>query len=140
VGAVQEGEYNAKVARNNARVARWQAMQAMSAIGEQERSVYSAAAQARGRNIAGAAAAGIDTSTSSVANMFAASEVAAAQDIAALRSNAAMEAWGYRNQALEYAAQAKMAKGQSLLGAFGTGLGAVGSAISSSMNIYAKRV
>ena len=133
VGAVSKyraGQFNAQVARNNAQLAEWQRSDAL------QRGAFAAGAvRARGSAAAAAARArmassGVDPTVGSAANVLAGQQVAIEQDVAMVQANALREAWGYENQAQDYRARSRMAREAGILGAIGTGVGGVGSAIS----------
>jgi hypothetical protein len=119
------GDYEAKVAENNARLAETQRAEGLR-IGANE----AASIKAQGRAVAGSAttvlgASGVDTTLGSPALSIAASEMNAAKDAETMRSNAARQAWGFANEAQDAKAKAAMIRRGTLLGGVGTALGGV---------------
>jgi hypothetical protein len=129
VGSIQKGNYEAAVARNNARVAKWQATDAARRGSEEAAGIRAEASRAGGTAMAQAGSSGVDVSSGSMANIFAAGAAEGAADAETAKYNATLEAWGYRNQSRELTARAKMIKRESVLSAFGSGLQGVGGAI-----------
>jgi hypothetical protein len=122
VGAVQSGAAQAKIADNNAELARLQQKDAL-VRGEQAASIV----RARGRQIessaiASIAANAIETTTGSAAGVLASTAIATEQDAETVKANATREAWGFGQQAQNLTAQATEVRRSSILGAVGTGL------------------
>lgn len=96
--------------------------------------VRSQATGVKARQLSAMAANGIDTSSGSGAATIAATDVTAAQDIAAARVNAARQAWGFDQQAqaaVDQADRIRHAGDLSFIGSAVAGaLGGAGSAIS----------
>lgn len=85
--------------------------------------------QAQGRAKAQLAAGNISSTSGSGADILASSEVATQQDIDTVRSNAALQAWGFRSEAEQLDLRADRARKAGVLGALGTGIGGAGVAI-----------
>lgn len=120
--------FQAAVARNNARLARAQQAQELMLGATEASRIEAAGARAASSARAIIGASGVESTVGSVANIFGASTMAAAADAERVRANAARRAWGYGAEAQNYLAQGRMAQRASILGGIGTGLGAAGSA------------
>ena len=117
------GEYNAKVAGYNAKVANAQAADAL-VRGEQEVTT----ARRKGSAVIGAqraalAAQGVEVNTDTASQLQEDTARATAEDVVTIRNNAKREAWGYKVQATNYKAQARLARYEGVTGAAGTLLG-----------------
>jgi hypothetical protein len=128
VSTYQQGQYQAKVAENSARVARWNRADALARGAEAAGRVRTIGSRASGAALARMAASNIDTTTGSPAGSLAATEANVQADVDAVRANAARQAWSLTNEAQDLHASARMARRGSILGAFGAGLGGVGQA------------
>lgn len=128
--ARQSANYNAAVARNNQAVAEWQANDVMQRSQTAELESKQAAEDAKldharrvaglkGTQTASMAARGLDVGEGTAANILTETDYFGAQDartiaqnaenqIAAIRTNAARDAWGFRVQGTNYAAQADL--------------------------------
>jgi len=126
VSALQQGSAEAQVARNNAMVARWQARDALDRGAKDAGEVST-----EGRRLANEAAAAESTrGVTTESNPFATTAMQVARAAENAKANAALEAWGFRQEARDQTARARIAKRQSALGALGAGLGGVGGALS----------
>jgi hypothetical protein len=124
------GQAQQKIAENNAMMAGWQQQDAMRQGAES-----AAAARAEGARVVGAASAavaanGIDSSSGSMANLFAASYSNAELDAVSEKNNAARRAWGFDTEAQNDRAQGAQAAYQGKMGSYGSILGGFGSALS----------
>lgn len=100
-------QYQASVAENNARIAQIQASSA-----EQNGQISAMnhglqVAQLAGQQNAQLAANGVDLNQGSALNMRATTQFMGQRDTNQIMNNALMQAWGYKNQAADYTAQAK---------------------------------
>lgn len=144
VGAYQQGQaeagaarYNASMARQNAAIAEQNAAIAGQS-GEQQAAMQEQKTRATvGAIKAGQAAAGVDVSTGSAVDVRSSAAELGELDALTVRSNAAREAFGYRQQAVgmkaesaldEYQAETAGTAGE--IGAASTLLGGLGSAAS----------
>jgi hypothetical protein len=100
--------YNAAIQRNNAIAANYQANDAIDrgnkAVDEHMRKV----AALKGSQTASMAARGLDISEGSPLNILTDTDVLGATDASTIKTNAAREAWGYKNQAANSTAQGNL--------------------------------
>jgi len=125
-GKKQEGDYQSRIAQNNAQIAQWQQSGAL-----QEGANQAAAIEAQGRQAEGAAKAaiganGVSSTTGSMADVFSTNAMNTAADAARARANAARAAWGFANESQDAEAQARMIRRGTILGGVGQGIGAFG--------------
>jgi hypothetical protein len=119
VSQSQQSGYQAAVARNNQRIAEQQAQDALrrgDIAEDQQRQKTGLLIGTQRARLAGQGTALDEGSPLDIQGDTAA---AGAQDALTIRSNAEREAWGYRAQAANYAAQARLA--ESRAGWLGTG-------------------
>lgn len=90
--------YQAKVSRNNAIVAEWQARSAILAGASQEQTLRLKEASLAGSQRARLAANGVDVSQGSAFNIMADTKYMADKDVGTIRQNAEKKAWAYRTQ------------------------------------------
>lgn len=141
-GAYQSGQaqskaasYQAQVAANNAQIASEQANLATQK-GEQEAMSQSLKNRAAlGGIIASEAANGVDVNSGSALNVQKSADVLGLQDVQTIRSNAAIESYGFRSQGTAYQAQegldtseAQWAQNAGITGASASLLGGAGAA------------
>lgn len=127
-GQYRQGQFDAQVARNNAQLAEYQAADALQRGASEARQIEN-----EGRRIGESARVAIGANNvagGSMDQLLAVSAAEAAQDAERVRANAARAAWGFRNEAADQRARARMAKQAGVLGALGTGLSGVGAATS----------
>lgn len=136
VGALQQGSYDAKVAQNNARLARWQASAALAKGGREAGKIAEQGSRQNAAAMASAAGSGVELTSGSMANMFAGGEANVAADVETAKYNATLEAWGLKNEASQQIARAKQAKRSSILGAVSSGIGGIAGAASAGANTY----
>lgn len=132
-GSIQQGNYQAAVARNNQIIANRAADDATERGIEAERQQRMKTQQVLGRQKAAMAANGLDISSGSPVDILSDTARFGEYDALTIRSNAEREAYGYRTQAAQYGAEAKMAKRSGYLNAAGsllTGASKVGSQFS----------
>lgn len=141
LGAAQQGnaaagaaQYQAAVARNNQRVAEWQARDAEDRGRVAEQNQRFKTSGVIGAQRAAAGASGVEVNTGSAADLTADTAALGELDALTIRSNAGREAWGHRVNADNYAAnaemldvQAKEAKRAGTFGAITSILGGVSS-------------
>lgn len=118
----QKGNYEARVASNNSKVAEWQRQDALRQGAADASAVRAAGNQAGSSALAGVAANGIDTTTGSAGNLFAATAINTEADADTAKSNAARKAWLHQNEAKDLRSQAGMVRKATLLGNIGTGI------------------
>lgn len=132
----QAGNYEAKVAENNAALARQQQGLAMQQ-GVSDASAIKAAGRQVGASAETAIAAnGVEGTSGSMGNIFEINAATAAMDAERARANAARAAWGFGNEAQDATARAKMTRKATLLGGIGEGVGAAGSIASTGYQMW----
>lgn len=105
--------YQAKVADNNAQVARWQAADAEARGNTAAANVRRKYAALAGTQRASLAARGVDISDGSANAMLQDTAFFGAVDESTTRANAAREAWGYQVQAGNFASSAAASQAQA---------------------------
>lgn len=105
--------YQAKVADNNAQVARWQAADAEARGNTAAANVRRKYAAMAGSQRASLAARGLDISDGSANAMLQDTAYFGAVDEATTRTNAAREAWGYQVQGSNFASSAAASRAQA---------------------------
>jgi hypothetical protein len=106
----QSGRYNAKVDIYNAKVADLESQDAIYRGEQQVRTHQAQVARLKGAQRAAAAAQGIVVDQGSAADIADDTDSQAARDERQIRVNAALEAWGYQVQGVDYRARATMAR------------------------------
>lgn len=101
-------EYQAKVAQNNAQIARWQAEDAVTRGQKEEANHRLKLAQMAGSQRASMAARGLDLGTGSALDILTGTEFMGEMDALTIRDNAGREAWAYSNKGNEYEANAEL--------------------------------
>lgn len=98
--------YEASIARNNQKIANYQADLALEngAVAEQTQQLKTAAL--KGDQRAAMAANGVDLGEGSATETLATTEFMGKRDALTIRDNAARQAWAYKNQALGYGSEA----------------------------------
>ena len=135
---VQQGEYQAKQAQHNAKVAGWQRSDAVQR-GAQEASRFERAGRsAAERGLAVGGAGGLDTTDGSIASLFDASAVNARLDAEAARASGHRQAWGFTNEAQDLQARARNARRAGILGGIGTGLSGFGQLVGQGGDLAAR--
>lgn len=126
------GEYDAAVARNNAQVSKWKASDAEDRATTQAMNIGRQVNDTRGKQAAALAANGLDLGFGSTAGSLAKTDYFGLMDQKTAIENGNKEAWGYRQQASDYATQAAwssrkassenpfLSAGMSLLGSAGS--------------------
>lgn len=104
--AKQQGQYQAKVAQNNAQVAEWQAADAKERGDTAAANVRRKYAALEGTQVASLASRGIDISEGSANALLTDTSFFSDVDQRTTKANAAREAWGYQTQANNFAANA----------------------------------
>jgi hypothetical protein len=144
-GAVQQGnaaknaaEYQSAVNRNNQQVAEWQAGDAIRRGEEAERQHRLRVAGVIGKQKSSMAANGVDLSSGSPLDIIGDTALFAELDALTIRSNAEREAYGYRVQSSNFAANSRLnlmqgsqAQTAGMIGAGATLLGGMGQAAGS---------
>jgi hypothetical protein len=100
--------YQAKIAENNAQIARWQAGQATLVGQNEEQTSRLRTAQMFSAQRASMAANGIDLGEGSATDVLASTKYMGERDALTIRDNAARKAWGYNLQAQNYTNDAAM--------------------------------
>lgn len=141
VGAYEQGQaqskaaaYQAQVASNNAQIAQEQASLATQK-GEQQATAAGLANRAReGAIVSSMAANGVDVNTGSASGVRQSADLLGMQDVQTIRSNAAIENYGFRSQKMGFEAQSALDTAQSKYakeaGFFGAGSSLLGGAAS----------
>lgn len=119
-GSIQQGNYQSAVARNNQVIAERAAVDAEQRGAEAEQQQRQRTQQVLGRQKAMMAANGLDISSGSAGDLLADTRRYGELDALTVRSNADREAYGYRAQAAQYGADAKMARRAGYLNAAGS--------------------
>lgn len=97
--AKNQAEYQSKVAKNNAKVAEWQAADAKARGDQEAANVRRKYAALQGTQAASLAARGLDISEGSANAILTDTDFFSAYDQNVTRSNAEREAWGYKVRA-----------------------------------------
>lgn len=105
--AKEQGQYQAKVAQNNAQVAEWQAADAKERGDTAAANVRRKYASLEGTQVASLAARGIDVSEGSANALLTDTSFFSDVDQRTTKANAAREAWGYQTQANNFASNAQ---------------------------------
>lgn len=122
----EAASYGAQVARNNAKVAQQnEAHVAAASVAQTEQAGLRARSKLAGVR-AGIAANNIDVNSGSAADVQTTQRMEGALDQATVANNAAVEAYGYRTQALDYQAQSKLEQSQAVSDIFQAALGSAG--------------
>ena len=98
--------YQAAVASNNAKIAEWQAQDALRLSAHSAEGVSLNTGQLKSRQIAGMAANGIDLSVGSPLDILTSTDVMGQRDFNATIDSGKKQAWGFRNQATNYLSNA----------------------------------
>lgn len=101
-------DYQSKVAANNAQIAEWQAQNALERGQKAEQAQRLKTAQLKGTQRAAMAARGVALDEGSPLNILQDTEYMGEIDANTIHDNAALEAWGYRNQAASTTSDAAM--------------------------------
>jgi len=128
-GQIQQGNYEAKVENQNAQFLEGAAGVAQQRGGNAAGLRRMKGSQDIGEARASAGASGLDVGSGSVVDMIADSRMLSELDAQTETNNAAREAWGYKVQATEARARAKLAKTKSRYNAAATLLGGLGSTV-----------
>lgn len=115
-----QGQTQQKIARNNQIMADYAATDAVRRGDEEAAALRRKGAQMKGAQRSRAAAAGLDLSEGTVAELQDQVDFFSEQDQRTSRDNAAREAWGLRQQGMNYRAQGDAAAQQGNLAALGT--------------------
>lgn len=107
-GTYRAGEFNSKVDRFNAKVATMQAADAIRRGGEAVDRHRTQVKVLKGAQRAALAAQGVVVDDGSAADVIADTSTQAAIDERTIRTNAALEAWGYQVQAVDHRARANV--------------------------------
>lgn len=108
IAQMQASQYQAKVASNNAIIAKQNAAYAASA-GAAQAEQAGLKARSQAANVrAGEAAAGVDVNTGSAADVQTGQREIGALDTQTVSNNAALEAYGYQTQAANFRSQVSM--------------------------------
>lgn len=107
-GTQQAYNYQAQVNANNAKIAEWQAQDALARGSKAEQAQRLKTAQLRSSQRAGFAARGVALDEGSALNILQDTEYMGELDALTIRDNTAKEAWALRNQAAGYSSDASM--------------------------------
>ena len=125
-GQYQQGRADSAVARNNATMAEYQALDAQRRGEDEAITLRRRADQTKGAQRSLMASRGLDLGVGTPADILDQTDFFGQQDINTARFNAARESWASRSQAAQYRAQGRAAKQQGTMQAFGTLLGTGG--------------
>lgn len=129
-GQYEEGQAAGDAASQNARFARLAARDALARGSAEAGQARMAGSEVASAQTVAQAAAGVDPSVGSAAELSAQSKAMAELDADALQVNAAREAWGLRVQANNLDAQGRQAKKAAKYGVAGSILGGISGAAS----------
>lgn len=125
-GSYQQAKSAQAVAANNAKLAEWQAQDAITRGQRSEQAQRMKVAQLKGSQRASMAARGLDLGEGSALSILQDTDYMGEVDATTIRDNATREAWAYRNQAAQYKSQAdSMSPFGSAFGTLLTGAGSV---------------
>lgn len=105
--------YQAQVNANNAKIAEWQAQDALQRGAKTEQRQRLQTAQLKSSQRARLAANGVALDEGSPLSILQDTDYMGEMDARTIQSNAAREAWGYRNQAAGYASDSAMLRSRS---------------------------
>lgn len=101
-------KYQSQVNANNAKIAEWQAQDALTRGAKAEQQSQLKTAKLRGSQRAALAANGVALDEGSPLSILQDTDYMGGQDVATIHGNAAKEAWSYRNQGAGYASDSDM--------------------------------
>jgi len=116
----QSGSYNSKISAYNAKIADMQAKDALRRGEEAANKHGRAVERLKGEQRAGFAGQGVDVSRGSAADVVDATQMLGDLDVAQIRNNAALEAWGFKVAAADARARSRIAKAEGTNAAIGT--------------------
>jgi hypothetical protein len=128
-----QGEYERRMNRANAEIARLQAKDVISRGEAEAGEVGRQGAKFMGSQVAGAAGQGVDVSTGSMADIQAQSRKDISKAVQTVRQNAWREAFGYRHEARQYNLRGELAVSGAKRSQFETLLGG---GFAATRNIY----
>lgn len=118
MGSIQEGNYRAQVAENNAKIAGYNAQLATES-GEIEASNQGLKTRAQiGEQKAAQGASGVDVNSGSAVDVRVASDILGMTDALTIKSNAAKQAYGFLTQQTSLLAEAQQDRTAGKIGAF----------------------
>lgn len=135
-GKEQEGNYQARMAANNAKIQGWQQTGALQEGANQAAAIRSQGAAVGGAARSAVAANGVEGTTGSAANLFETNAINTEVDAARAKANAARAAWGFANEQQDMTAQAGMIRRGTMLGGLGQGIGAMGQMAQTGYGMY----
>lgn len=133
---IQSNKHQAVLADNNAQLAEWQAADALYRGTILDRNVRLQARQLKGRQIASAAASGVEIGSGTVGNLLRDTDALAHEEAATVRHNAEREAWAFRMQALDSRNRAEILRHSKVPLASDTGTAVTGAIINSAARLY----
>lgn len=125
-GQYQQGQAAEKIARNNQIMGEYAAQDALARGEEDAMAVRRKGEQLKGAQRSRMAASGIDLGVGTAAEIQDQTDFFAQQDVATARTNAKRDAWAFRAQGANAAAQGRFAAQQGQLQAFSTLLSGAG--------------
>lgn len=135
--AARDGaEEQARIAVRNAQLSEAEAQNSLRAGEKEAAKSRSAGTKIIASQTTGYAASGVDPSSKSAADVAAGTRLVSEADAQTQRANAALEAWGYRTQGLEYGKSAAYAKKRGDQEVLGTILGGVGGVLNTAAGAY----
>ncbi|MBB3453883.1 hypothetical protein FHT86_002139 [Rhizobium sp. BK313] len=138
IASANQANYQAEVAKNNAKIAEQNATQATEAGEAQAQAESEKGAQVAGGIIAAQAANGIDVNSGSAVDVQQSQREESKLDTNTVMHNAELSAYGYRTQSTNYQAQAELDKTQAAEAPIAAAIGATGSFLSNASSISSK--
>jgi hypothetical protein len=123
---IQAGRFNSKVDEFNARIATQQAGDALRRGTVATQDHRKQVSQLKGAQRAALAASGVVVDQDTAADLLADTDTVAKRDEQTIRTNAAMEAWGFQVQAEDERARARVERATSRSDAAGTVMSTIG--------------
>jgi hypothetical protein len=136
--AASNANYQAQVARNNQMIADQNAVFATEQGQQQSLAKQQQTAQQISGERAATAASGIDPNTGSSVRIQGSTAALGALDAQTITNNAARTAWGYKNQGMDFGAEAGLLQQQSSQASAAGALGAFSSIIGGASSVSSK--
>lgn len=130
--------YQAQVAANNAKIAKWNASMAAASGAAKESAIGMKTAASAGTAKAAQGASGIDVNTGSAANVRQAIAKLGALDVGTQRSNTAKEVYGYEAAASGDTAQSELLEAESKQAGTAGDISALGTFLSGASSVGSK--
>ncbi len=133
---VEANRAQAVLAENNAKLADWQAVDAIYRSGRAIENVNTRTRLLKGRQIVDSAASGADISSGSVVNMLTDTDLLGAEEGNTIQMTAEREAWAYRMQALDSRNRATILRNAKVPVGMDTGTAVTASLLNSASRLY----